>query len=129
MSLIHSGIRTAAFRNTVDDLYSVAISQHFQDKDLDKEALRLIRRWIELNELSYYERYPNEPHDFTFKMWQWSIHQPLTAVQLYKFLQCLDYNIEGKDTDPDVILLKSWIDDLKIAIINTTPEYQAAEWC
>lgn len=61
-------------------------------------------------------------------------HKPLTAIQLYKYIQAVVYNIEPEhwqlsdQEKQDLELLKKWETSLAYAIVMQTEEYKKAAW-
>jgi len=128
---IQAGIEKLVYNNVIDDFHSHSINRHFHNcPDIEKEAARLTLAWLELNQKSYNERYPNEKDNINLCgfYYQTTTHRPLTAIQLLKYLQCIEYNIEIEDESKDLQLLKDCINDLQNSIINNMEEYKNAKW-
>ena len=129
-SYIHSGMRTAEARNTCDAKYSYIIKSYFGNKDFEKESKRLVRNWLNMIERSYNAAYKETGVTGNLLRLEWV---DFTPIQLLKFLECVEYNIEtpGIQTPQDkkdFDLLKAWRGDLSTAIIHALPEYETAKW-
>ncbi len=137
MNLIHSALIKAAYNNVVNVFFSENINSHFENKDTDIEAERLSLSWYCLNEISYICRYniPAKDTGYFINFKNWVEPEP---CKLLKLLNFLDYNIEietirenlilSEKQQNDHVLLLSWINDIKNAIINDLPEYKNAKW-
>lgn len=132
---VNAGIEKMAFNHTVNEFYSYEISRHFKNcPDIEEEAKRLTLVWLSLNQNSYNKRYPAEKDEINLcgMYYKTFTKKPLTACQLLKYLNCIEYNIEIKPADEqtkkDLQLLTDVIDDLKGAIIGELPEFKAATW-
>ena len=61
----------------------------------DKESIQnLIKKWCYLNELTYNRRYQETVKTYLKDFIDFSKYRMISTVQLYKYIQCLDYNIE-----------------------------------
>lgn len=98
----------------------------FQSKD-QKEADKFIEKevseWRRQNAISFDKRYKEdngeiEPMKFK-EVWA------VSEVQLYKWLNCIEYQIE---TNYESILMMKAIRELAHKIINKSPEYDKAKW-
>lgn len=129
---VRSGIEKAAYNTTVNDFYFYSVQTYFDNKDIQAEAIRLVKSWCKMNEQSYCIRYKetnDNLHEFikiTFT------HKPITSIQFIKYLQAILYNIEAeavKEEDkPDLILLERILSDAQAAYINNLEEYKKANW-
>jgi hypothetical protein len=128
---IHSGLlRMAKKYGTITEFHAYAVVEHFDRKgDHEKEATRLIKTWMYLNDISYEKRYKEQVEKVKFT--PTFVHRPMSAIQLLKYMECLEYNI---DEEPEafkfeIALLRSFIADLTKAIIHHSTEYNEAKWC
>ena len=89
-----AGVIKAAYNRTIDEFYSHTVSDHFRNQgDTFEEARRLTRNWLTLILKSYNTRYEEEGG---FELLE-EIRRhagPLEPLQLIKYLQCIDYQIE-----------------------------------
>ena len=133
---VQAGIERLAYTNTIDSLWSEPINQHFRNcQNIEEEAERLVLSWLRMNQDSYNEKYPDLQDNIDLiGLYKASYtHKPLTAIQLLKYMQCIEYNIEiqprGEQEEKDIELLRSGIIDLMHSITSNMPEYEAAGWC
>lgn len=148
MAYIESGLIKTAYLTECNSFWSSTIREHCSDKDIHEEANRLVKFWMWLNGMSYAIAYEKGDYtDYTAFMGRHSFNP--SAIQLFKYLQALHYNIEldtlrdGEDhsgqkvcegivfTDQqlyDIEILIKWKRELSISIISQLPEYQNARW-
>lgn len=130
---IQCGIEKIAYNSVIDEFYSNSIQKHFKNcPDISKESKRLILSWLNLNQWSYNKRYKdNDDCDLTKFYHEDYTHKKLSAIQLLKYLQCIEYNIEiePEDYKNDLQLLKDCIKELTESIVNNLPEYKSSSWC
>ena len=132
---IQTGLQRLAYNNIVDDLFSNTVNKYFRNcPDYEKEAERLVLSWLKMNIESYNKRCQvKETTDLIGLYYPTFPHKDLTACQLLKYLQCVEYNIEIVPKDlqqrKDLQLLKDCIDDLLNSIVHNLPEYNKATWC
>lgn len=134
----------------------VTIAQHRYRNDelcnltFSETQLRIkIALLAEMNRVSYYTRHPSsrgidwggirEVYDVIEK-WNYNYlkAEPCDDVQLYKYLQCIAYQIENyhmedkhtwkADYDCGWKWLKRAIEMVLRHIVESTPEYEAAKW-
>lgn len=135
----------------------VTICRHLYRKEnslshitFSEGQLRLqIAMLAEMNYVSCYTRYP-EPRGIDWECIQfvkdcisnWSYNhlkaQPCSDVQLYKYLQCIEYQIESEhmkskktwkiEYDAVWLFLKNAIHIVSGHIISSLPEYEEAKW-
>lgn len=132
---IQAGIEKIAYNSLIDEFHSYSIQKYFKNcPDISKEAEKLILSWLNMNQMSYNKRYPNDKDDTNLCGMYYSTytHKPLTAIQLLKYLECVLYNIEIEPEDiyfkTRLELLKNCTDELTRAIIAQTEEYKHATW-
>jgi hypothetical protein len=134
---IQAGIEKIASNSIINDFYSYSIQHHFQNcPDTPKEIKNVILSWLNLNQWSWDKKYLKEdetPTDLTEFYSSPLMSFNVSSVQLLKYLQCIDYNIEIKPEDgyhkTRLRLLKDCINDLQRSIISNLPEYKEAQWC
>lgn len=146
-----NGLKIAAYRTTVDNLFASCISQYFKDKDIEEEAPRLIKSWLYLNKLSYAVAYkePFLKKESLFPFIRIHEHHSVNAVQLYSYVKCIWYNIEmntikskqshtqGDVEDvpeltsqqiADYNLLSKWRITILESIVEALPEFKGVQW-
>lgn len=130
---VRNSIEKTAYRTVCDDFYCGYFRKHFADKDTSRESMRLVKKWSLLNAKTYAGRYQeDEVNDLSEFIPQWL--RDTTAVQTFKFLQCIRYNIEREylqlsaEDAADLKLLELYIDEMNSAIMGQLPEYKAAKW-
>jgi hypothetical protein len=144
------GLKRVAYNKTCDEFYSWPISKHFQNKDVDAEAARLVKSWAYLNELSYAVGY-NEMNKQFYSAGQITGRKiyNLHPAQLWKYIHCINYNIDIATIDskqsfrrgevnkiPDLtsqqradrILLEEWYVSMAVALAEHTPGYEDAKY-
>lgn len=129
-----------AFNKTCNINYCYTLS--FDDEDKLKQH---VKNWLWLNEMSWIRRYedgdkPNLEAFLTFKN-----GKPINTYQMFKYLQCIQYNIEidtiekGVKIDSDRCklsdemmdsykLLEAALIEISTTIIKQIKEYKEAEW-
>lgn len=138
INYIRAGIETASYRTEITDEYYYVIVEHMRGKNyagITAECLRLARSWACMNDKCYAERY-NEPFtDFSEEIQTGPPFKPVTPVQLFKYVQCVLYNIEEEYLNmteqevKDLELLRKLEVCILTAIVAYTKEYQDAKWC
>jgi hypothetical protein len=143
---VKSGFVYAANNRSIDDKYSESISSHCRDRFTEEEAVRWTKNLLLLNCKSYAARYREKLDDLRpfFK----DHNVPIKAVQLLKYLQCIQYNIELRTIEngyseadeksvkfdvteqdrKDVKLLDDFIRDIQYSIVSQMPEYANAKY-
>lgn len=144
---VQNGFVYAANNRTCDDLFASCIFHACQEKGMDQifsEAKRWVKNLITLNCKSYAARYREKELCDLAPFYKERTHK-VEALQLLKYLQCIEYNIEmqtiekgyGFDTikfevtdqdRKDFALLQRFIADLKDSIIQQLPQYQNAKY-
>jgi len=108
------------------DLFMHPISSLIQSKTPD-EAEEIIRKevseWRRQNALSYDQRYSMEGEELGPMIFK--TVQAVSLMQLYKWLQCIDYQIE---TNYKSLLLEKATHAAADKIIYDLKEYQDAKW-
>lgn len=143
-----NGLLMTAQNTTCNEFYAYKTKRHFEDKDIYKEAGRLIKSWAKLNELSFNVAY-NEKGLTTHKEIRLAAIWKVEAIQLLKYLEAISYNIEIETIElgnsyrrgpvenapglpgnakADYEFLNNWIIDLMCAIIHKTDAYDKAKW-
>lgn len=133
---IVAGLKYAANNRTCDDLYSSVISKHMKDKDWEAESFRLVQSWCKLNVETY--NIANKDTGFIHDFLTGTKIFNLRAVQLCKFVECVEYNIEQDTiinvrplTEQEVIDLKlliTWRLDILMSIVHNLTEYDLAAY-
>ena len=132
---IANGLQDVAYTNS-GAYRSYSTHQYLMKNDIpvSQQADRIVRGWIELNEITYCNRY-REPYTGLEKLFQGNLsHKPMNACQLLKYLECVDYNIDEDITTSDqqkewLQLLKTWMLELAESIAHNTKEYKKASYC
>lgn len=98
-----------------------------------KRREQIVKKWVELNLLSYNRRYKQADNKADIELFVslvdvYAKRKPITLCQLLKHLECIDYNIEYYDDVYEIKLLRSTIDDIKTSIISEMEEYEKAKW-
>lgn len=139
LQMIFEGLVTAAYRSTCDQWYSDSIRQAVKNKDLYKELNALTNIWRDLNNESYDAKYQhNGTKEKPVEYDKRPMVKDLTVFQVLKSAECLSYNIEVstiqqfRELEPiekrAVMLLVTWIAEMRHAIICELPEYKKATW-
>lgn len=128
----------ASFRTTCDiNHFSSCFS--FTNPLTEDRIWKLVKTWLTLNENSCDARYREESNQkpLTFFLKERFVSAPDT-YQFLKWLQCIKYNIElstietvreiTEDEREAYKFLSRLIDEAKMAIIDSLPEYKAATW-
>lgn len=124
---IQAGIERIAYNTTCNEFYCYSVVKHFENYDISEEAERLVRCWIDQNEMSYNIRYNESSNKMLSEFYQpTATHKKLTAIQLLKYLECVSYNIEIESFE--YTFLKTICTELTTAIVSNMPEYKVAEW-
>jgi hypothetical protein len=127
-----AGVEKAAYNRTVDEFYFYCIGSHFQHRDIETEALRLVKSWANMNEKSYCLKYKQDGNSLSEFIKPTFTHKPLEILQFIKYLQCLVYNIELTEFTPeeenDYKLLKRLLNDAMSAYIGSLEAYKQANW-
>lgn len=124
---VRAVIVKAAYNRTVNEFYFYSIRQHFEDKDIEKEALRLVRSWSDMNEQSYCNKYKDKHEKLSRFITPTFVKKPLEPIQFIKYLQSIKYNIELPENE-DLTILNNLINDAMSAYIANLDLYKAAEW-
>jgi hypothetical protein len=129
---LRAGIEKAAYNSTVNEFYFYAIRQHFHNKDIEFEALRLVKSWCNMNEKSYCNKYKGKFENLAEFIYPTYTDKPLKIIQFIKYLQCLKYNIEFDEYTPqelkDYELLTVLIHQAMAAYIGNLEEYKQSNW-
>ena len=108
------------------DLFMYPFSSMLQAKGID-EAEEIIRKevseWRRQNALSYDQRYNEDGEELEPMIFK--TVQAVPMMQLYKWLQCIDYQIE---TNYKSLLLEKATHAAADKIIYDLKEYQDAKW-
>jgi hypothetical protein len=148
---VHQGLKRVAYNLTADALYCFEIYNHFKDKDTEAEALRLVKSWAYLNELSYSVGYNMMDEPFTSAQGiTGKKYYTVEPAQLFKYIHCINYNIDVKTIDraetlsrktgpkvanvpeiswdqrQDAKLLHNWYIGMAIRLAELTPGYEEA---
>jgi len=104
----------------------------FYDMDYTK-AKAFVKELYILNQKSYFEAYKHHKsvsENFQLKELEIKTIRAVSVHQLLKTLQCIRYQIEGKEFEESqtVKTLDEIINKIKDYIIEIIPEYEAAEW-
>lgn len=121
---IREGIKKAAYNRTVNEFYFYSICEHFRDKDIEAESLRLVTSWCDMNEKSYCQKYKSEPYQQVCRFIRPKYVQ-VEILQFIKYLKCLRYNIEIEGEDLGT--LNSLITDAMGAYIGNLEAYKNAK--
>ena len=134
----------------------VTIARHIHRNDelrrlsFGEGQLRIQMKYlVEMNYVSYYTRYPDKRgidwaniksiQDY-IDTWNYNTLKAkhCSDVQLYKHLECIDYQIESENMksrktwkieyDPILLWLNNSINILLRHLVGSTPEYQEAKW-
>lgn len=124
---VRAGIVKGVYNRTVNEFYFYSLRKHFEDKDIEKEALRIVRSWSDMNEQSYCDRYGDKHEKISRFITPSFVKKPLEAIQFIKYLQSIKYNIEVPENE-DTKLLNNLINDAMSAYIGNLDQYKAAEW-
>lgn len=145
-SYVRCGLTKTALNRVVDEFYSYSVQKHFRDKGTDQifnESIRLVKSWCRLNERSYVAAYRHHGESFDdLSEFITEKQYDVEAVQLVKYLQCIDYNIEDdtiqedeakeyqltEQDKADLKLLRAWIPEVNAAIVHQLPKYEEANW-
>lgn len=129
---VNAGLLYCAYNNTCDDLFCYDINRHFHNcPDYEAEAERLTRSWLQMNTDSYNKRY-KENENLQGVFFIGATHKPLTALQLLKYIECIEYNIEikpiYKQEADDLQLLSDFKTGLMASIICNMEEFKTASY-
>lgn len=148
---VHNGLKRVAYNTTVNALHCSVIHEHFRDKDTEAEALRLVKSWAHLNELSYAVGYNMMDEPFTCAgEIIGKTYYPVEPAQLFKYIHCINYNIDVQTIDraetlssktgpkvanvpeltweqrQDAKLLQDWYIGMAIRLAELTPGFDKA---
>lgn len=134
-SYLMAGIKKAAYNSQCDEFYSHTIRRAAYDNtDTEKEADRLTRSWLSMNEDAYDRRY-GEESDNLAKLFRYTAPMDIDIFQLLKYAHCVQYQIEPEyltmtaQREADLKTLEHWINDMQSGIIHADPRYNKAQWC
>lgn len=134
------GLIKASYLHEVTEFYSTTMNQYFKNvPDIHNEVDNIVKTLIDLNELSYDCKYKQEQDKVKMSEFYKYYHQDIKAIQLYKYLMCVIYNIELCTIEAAGVeitdyqykiynLIKVWKLELMAGIIGETEEYKNANW-
>lgn len=131
-----NGVLHMALHSSIDYFYSHKAYKHFEGKNKLEEATRLVKSWMDLNDRSYdlaYNIDEVEPEPYSSEL-ECLLYAVDDHVQFYKFLDCIETNIElqegetDEQEDKDIATLRDLLSDLLLAAMRHSPAYDAAAW-
>lgn len=129
-----AGLERAAYNTQVDEFYYSPVQYHFSKIDIEKEAIRLVRSWADMNMKSFCYKYKEEFVSLSCFIKRTLTAKELTPVQLLKYVECISYNIEpewwelSEVEKSDLELLHKIEISIVKAIVRNTESYKKAEW-
>jgi hypothetical protein len=137
---IREGLTKTMLLRQCTEFFSQSVMSYFETKLPFDEGLRMVKSWIELNELSYCARYKSETFEDLAKLFGEEEHsgEEMRPMQLLKLLQAVLYQIEEKTIEEvkplspqqkeDLELLRKWERELMTSIVSNLEEWKKAAW-
>lgn len=111
------------YRIASNKVYCYPYNSNYTEDALETMVRNEVEQLRVQNYLSYDKRYNEQPEYIApIKYYDTST---MTAIQLYKALQCILYNIE---TDYKSLFITKFMESLSTAIIDNLPEYKEVKW-